>query len=146
MTHEQHDLPSRLKMHLERLASEDASSARIAEDAATTWRKVHATLAPILGTRGVSALFGRTLHLTRAAHPFLADLHEGAPQPGEYGGLRAALSKQSSEAALAAHGVLLHTFFDLLTSLIGGVLVERFFARFEDRAAGGEPLDGASPS
>lgn len=110
---------------LAHLAAEGANAERIAGLAVSTWRDIHAALSPIIGRQGVSALYGRSLHLTHAAHPCLTVVHESALRPGEFDGLQTALSGQAGPTAAAAHDALLQTFHDLLIRLIGGSLTER---------------------
>jgi hypothetical protein len=107
------------------LANEGADAARIADLSVATWREVDAALSPIIGQRGVAALYKRSLYLTRAEHPCLATPYEGDGLLGEFAGLQTALSRQSSSSAAAANGALLQTFHDLLARLIGAALTDQ---------------------
>ena len=98
---------------------EETESRRIAASAIATWHDIDTALGPIIGQRGVSGLYKRCLNLTRADYPWLAAVEEAFPEPGEFDGLQRALSQQTSSVAAAASSALLHTFYNLLTNLIG---------------------------
>ncbi|MHB8745950.1 MAG: hypothetical protein ACYC7I_05380 [Gammaproteobacteria bacterium] len=115
----------RFRSVLEQLVAEGAVAARIADTTVSMWRDIDAVLSPIIGQRGVLALYKRSLYLARANHPGLAAVHESALQAGEFAALQTALLHQTSSNAAAASGALLQTFFDLLTNLFGKSLTER---------------------
>ena len=113
---------SGIPMHSE---SSSPEATLIALAAFSTWTRIDDALAPIIGKRGVSGLYKRSLSLTRAAHPALAVVFDGALQPGDYTTLQSALAHESSHVAIAASEALLQTFSDLLSKLIGQSLTER---------------------
>jgi hypothetical protein len=127
------------------LVTAGADAVRIADTAVASWRDIDAALAPIIGQRGVAALFKRSLYLTRAEHPWLSAVYEGALPPGEYAPLHAALSKQAGAQAAVAQGALLQTFHDLLGNLIGAPLTERLLRPVWDRLSSGDAAQGTSP-
>jgi hypothetical protein len=92
--------------------------ARVVQDLA-------AVLTPILGVRGVAALYQRTLHLTRARHAWLAEPLEVAQPAIDLVALQAAFVRRDRDEAAAAATALLQSFHDLLASLIGLPLCER---------------------
>ena len=92
--------------------------ARVVQDIA-------AVLTPILGPRGVAALYQRTLHVTRARHAWLAEPLEVAQPSIDLVALQAAFVRRDRVEAAAAATALLQTFHDLLASLIGLPLCER---------------------
>lgn len=104
----------------------DASA--VAEATLSTWRQVAARLAPVIGARGVDALFNRSLHLTSSAFPWLkiSGDHggggDGAPLLASLQSLLA--GRETDDAAEACHSLLV-TFVVLLTTLIGESLTER---------------------
>ncbi len=132
---------------LAQLAAEGADAKRIADLSVSTWRDVDAALSPIIGQRGVAALYKRSLYLTRAEHPCLATVYDGELGPGEFDGLHAALSRQTSSEAAAANGALLQVFHDLLARLIGAALTDQLLRSASDhpssekRAVGNPALD-----
>jgi hypothetical protein len=91
----------------------------------SVWRDIDAALAPIIGHRGVAALFGRSLHLTRVDFPWLAAPSENSADRLDFAWLQSALSQQTSDNVVALSGALLQKFAELLTHLIGASLTER---------------------
>jgi hypothetical protein len=100
-------------------------AAQIAALSALTWREIHAILSPVIGPGGVAALYQRSLHVTRSAHPCLGTVREDALLLAEFAALEGVLSQQTSAEAAAANGALLKAFCDLLATLIGVSLTER---------------------
>ena len=135
------------RLPLAQLAQEGASAERIASLAISVWRDIDAALCPIVGWQGFAALYKRSLHLTRAAHPWLAAMQDSASQPGRFDALQAALSQQAPPVAVAAHDALLQTFNDLLVRLIGATLTARLLrcAAHADDAAHGPRAQDAPP-
>lgn len=119
--------------------SEDASSAQIVTAVGELWLELDAALSPIVGPRGVAALWQRGLQVAAADHPWLA-----AGQPDRLGALDqpllyAVLAQRDSDEAAAAVTCLLQAFHALLASLIGLSLTERLL-----RTVWGPPLDAPS--
>lgn len=125
---------------LAHLAAEGAGVPRIAETALMTWRQIDVTLSPILGQRGVAALYKRSLYLTRTDHPWLAEVYEGALPLGEFTSLHTAMSQQTSIVAADGNDALLKTFCDLLADLIGGTLTERLLRSVWDKLSSGDAV------
>jgi hypothetical protein len=86
---------------------------------------IAAVLTPILGSRGVAALYQRTLHVTRSSHAWVAGPQEIAQHIIDLVALQAAFARQDRDEAAAAATALLHAFHDLLASLIGEPLCQR---------------------
>ena len=122
--------------------AEDA--AHVADVAASTWREINAVLSPLIGPGGVTALYQRSLYMTRAAYPCLAAVHEVALPAGEFSGLQLVLSRQTSAYIVAANGALLLTFCDLLASLIGSSLTERLLRSVRNLSSGGTGQDSSA--
>lgn len=80
---------------------------------------------PIIGQRGVAALYHRSLKLTARSHPWLAVVPAGPLADADLAALKAAFTRQSAEAAVAGGDVLFETFRELLASLVGDPLTER---------------------
>ncbi|MDR3673242.1 MAG: hypothetical protein P4L36_20520 [Holophaga sp.] len=107
------------------------------EAAIGLWRRVAACLAPVLGRRGVDALFSRALHVAARFCPWLAMEGEAA---APLAGFRARLEACDPAAAQEASLTLLTTFTDLLETLIGSSLTDRLLAPVWALAApGSEP-------
>ena len=86
---------------------------------------ITAVLAPIIGRGGVDALFKRSLYLASKSHPWLAQASKGVLTAVEPAGLKTVFAGQSSADAAAGGGLLLQSFHDLLSRLIGSSLTER---------------------
>ena len=122
--------------------AEGADAAQIADLSVSTWRAVDAALSPVIGQRGVAALYKRSLYLIRADHPCLSAVYEGELGPGEFAGLHTALSGQSSSDAAAANGALLRAFHDLLAHLIGASLTGQLLRSVLHHSAFDNPSSG----
>ena len=102
-----------------------ASASQIANAVFELWQEIDDALTPIIGPRGVAALYYRSLHLTSAPHPWLAGKHDIVQIGVNPTALKSILAQQGSAAAAAAGSAFLQTFHDLLASLIGPSLTER---------------------
>ena len=105
--------------------SDGASSRHVAEMVGSAFRGIDQVLAPIIGQRGVAALYKRSVHLASQSHPWLPRSREGVHPAMDVTALTTGLSQQTAAAAAAAGGQLLQTFCGLLTSLIGPSLTDR---------------------
>ena len=112
-------------------------SAAIAAAAVSTWGEIAAALSTIIGHGGVVALYQRSLHLTRADYPWLSAADESELRVNGFAALGTALAQQTSLDAAAAQAALMHTFRDLLLSLIGSSLTERLLGSVWDPPSGG---------
>ena len=117
--------PQRIEAALARQLAEGLQAEVIADTACELWRRIDASLSPIVGRHGVAALMKRSLHLTRTAHPLLAAAANADARPGDFRALREVLAGQAGAEAAALNAALLSTFYDLLSSLIGATLTER---------------------
>jgi hypothetical protein len=102
-----------------------ADSEHVAGTIATTCRAIDEALAPIIGRRGVAALYRRSVHLASQTYPWLAAAQAEVPTAMDVAPLTTALTGQNSKDASAAGALLLQTFYGLLTTLVGPSLTER---------------------
>lgn len=102
-----------------------ADSRQIAELVVTSCQAIDGALAPIIGQRGVAALYKRSLHLAGRTHVWLASAQQGVPSAMDLAALASLLAQRSSAEAATAGGLLLQTFHDLLTTLVGPSLTEQ---------------------
>ena len=130
---------------LERLAAQGANTTRIADAVVSTWQAIDAALAPVIGGKGVAALYGRSLHLVRAAHPWLAAAHQGPHTQMDLGLLGVALAQQDSGTAAAGAGDHLQSLHQLLGSLIGASLTGQLLGPAWDDAFDGIAGQDISP-
>lgn len=100
----------------------------VAELAHSTWRHIDEALAPVIGARGVIALYKRSLRLAQAEYPWLTDVHDATHLPSEFFALRSALLQQSEDKAVAASAALQQIFYGLLSSFIGNSLTRELLA------------------
>jgi hypothetical protein len=121
---------------LTQLAADGADVQRIADSAVVVWQELDAALSPIIGRRGVAALFKRSVLLTAPAHPSLVAAHWDVETGGDFESLRASLKQQSVAHAIATNGALLRQFVDLLIALIGESLTSRLLQSAIDHPPG----------
>jgi hypothetical protein len=117
----------------------DANAAQIADAVVAVWQEIDAALAPIVGQRGVAALYRRSLYLTRAAHPWLAGMHEGVETDMALAALKSVFRQQSSANAASGGSALFQTSHELLASLIGPSLTERLLRSVWANASSSPP-------
>ena len=135
----------RLAATLERLAAQGANTTQIADAVVSTWQAVDAALAPVIGGKGVAALYGRSLYLVRERHPWLAAAHDGAASPMDLGVLAAALARQDGSTAASAAGDQLESLYELLRSLIGPSLTGQLLRSAWDNPFGGRAAQDRTP-
>lgn len=115
----------RIAAFLEGEVSAGASSDAVAAIVATAFRSIDQALAPIVGQRGMAALYKRSVHLSRPKYAWLPIAQEGVDAAMDVEALTAALATRTSVDAAAAGTELLASFRALLTTLIGESLTER---------------------
>ncbi len=108
------------------------------------WLEIDTALRPIIGQGGVAALYKRSLHLTTPAYPWLASTHEGVQAPMDLAALKAIFAQQSNASAAAGSRALLHTFNELLASLVGPSLTERLLRSVWANSFSGQPAQDTS--
>ena len=111
----------------------------------STWQDIDAVLSPVIGQRGVAMLYKRSLYLIGPVHPWLAGMHEGVQATIDLEALKSAFAQQSSANAAAAGGAFLHTFYELLTSLVGPSLTERLLRPVWAHFSSGPPAPDTLP-
>lgn len=134
-----------MRASLAPLARAGASAEHIGNAARSMWRDIDAALSPIIGQRGVAALYKRSLYLARADHPCLVAVYDAASTRDEFAALQASLSEQESPDAAFANDALLQTFCSLLITLIGASLTERLLQTVWDGHTSGDAAKGTSP-
>lgn len=103
----------------------DADIARIAQALVITLQAMDTALTPIIGHQGVTALYRRSIHLCASNHPRLASTYDSVQSTLDLIALKSVLVEQSETDALFFGEVLLTTFYELLTTLIGPSLTAR---------------------
>ena len=110
---------------LERAVSRGASSQEVAEVVARAFQGIGRMLEPIIGRRGMAALYRRSVHLAGPICAQISAASEVGSMAMDLAVLEAELAKQTAADAATAGTALLHVFYVLLTSLIGPSLTER---------------------
>lgn len=129
-----------IQSSLSKCAAAGSDTVSIVTKLVSIWRDIDAALAPIIGHRGVAALFGRTFHLTRADYPWLSAPHEGDAEKIDFASLQSTLSQQTSANVVAVNDALLHKFAELLSNLIGVSLTERLLRPVADIHSTGDAV------
>ena len=119
------------------LAVGGGDSSEVAAAATAMWQSIHADLSKIIGPKGMCALYQRSLYLEHANFPWLDALQDTALHPGQFDGLREALSQQPVAVGVAANRALLETFCGLLSHLIGESLAARLLGAVWTNTASG---------
>ena len=123
---------------------ESARPMLIAHTIVSTWREIDAALRPVIGQRGVAALYRRALYLTAAEHGWLSDVDAGVPATMDLDALRTRVASRTSADAVAGSVALLKAFTVLMGSLVGDALTERLLAPVTGRPQGGTPAEETS--
>ena len=124
--------------------ADDASAEQIAAAIVVLWQEIDQSLHPIIGHRGVAALYNRSLHLTAADYPWLAVGHQGTSAAVDPSALKAALEQQAAAEAAAGGLALFQSFHGLLASLVGASLTDRLLRSVWARSAGASPAQDTS--
>ncbi len=130
---------------LGRRAGKSAGAAKIADAIGSIWQEIDSALSPIIGQRGVAALYKRSFFLTAPAFPWLGGLDDGGQAAMDLSALKAVLARQSSTDAASGGGALLQTFCELLTTLIGPSLTERLLRSVWANSLSGPPAQDITP-
>jgi len=123
----------------------NADIASVAEAITSILRDMDAVLTPILGQQGVAALYRRSLHLCAANHPRLAGTYDSVQASLDLTALKSVLVEQSAADALFFGEVLLSTFYQLLTTLIGPSLTARLLRGVWEPSLSDTPSQETSP-
>jgi len=121
-----------------------ASAEQLADTIAAIWLEIDQALNPIIGRRGVAALYNRSLKLTAPAYPWLTEGHQHLLASVDVTALRAALVQQATAEAAAGGSALFHTFHDLLASLVGASLTNQLLGSVWALPAGARPAQDTS--
>ena len=106
-------------------AGPNADTAKTAQAIVSTLQDMDTALTPIIGQKGVAALYRRSLHLCASTHPSLAGTCDKMQAGMDLTALPPVLVEQSEADALFFGEVFLTTFYELLTTLIGPSLTAR---------------------
>ncbi|WP_282480071.1 hypothetical protein [Pseudomonas sp. UYIF39] len=124
----------------------NADIATVAQAIASILQDMDAALTPIIGQQGVVALYRRSLHLCASRHPRLAGTYDSVQAASlDLTALKSVLVEQSEADALFFGDVLLTTFYELLTTLIGPSLTARLLRGVWEPSLSDTPSQENSP-
>lgn len=103
----------------------------IASNAAALWQRIDTILSPVLGRRGVAALYERSITAISAEYPVFEQV-SFEHVPTDFTFIEQVLTQLEPARAIAVHTVLVHTFHNLLTELIGTPLAEQILGMDSD--------------
>ena len=121
-----------------------ADAEQVADAIVTIWLEIEQALHPIIGRRGIAALYNRSLHLTAVAYPWLAIDQPAVSAAIDPSGQRSALVQQTAADAAAGGSALFLTFHELLASLVGAPLTDRLLHSVWTHSSPGSPAQDTS--
>lgn len=123
----------------------NADIATTAQAITSILQNMDTALTPIIGQQGVAALYRRSLHLCAANHLRLAGTYDSVQASLDLTALKSVLVEQSEADALFFGEVLLTTFYELLTTLIGPSLTARLLRGVWEPSLSDTPSQENSP-
>lgn len=130
---------------LRRIAAEGAGDDAVVARAVELLAGVSRALVPIIGQRGMAALYERALHLAAVEHPWLGPARGVDGEPPDFSPLAGAAAGHSLDDAIAAFTFLFATFDRLLVTLIGAPLSERLLQPVWDVPSAGPTRQDPAP-
>ncbi|MCR6700302.1 MAG: hypothetical protein NVV68_03650 [Dokdonella sp.] len=124
---------------LTQLKKDSADAVRVAVVVVEKMQAIHAALAPVIGDRGVSALYRRSLFLMGREAAWAQSLYAQGEIAGDYTSLRSAISGQTDAEALSSAEAIFSNIFDVLVDLIGTALTERLLQPIYHTPPAGTP-------
>ena len=141
---QQQDSPG-LRLNLERFRASGADVLHVANAVVASWEEIQHAIAPVVGARGVAALYERSLHLTRAQHPWMVAVPETSKLEMDLPALKTLLLQQDCATAAAGGMAHLQKFYEVLTSLIGPSLTDGLLRFIWEKSTNGPAaLDNTS--
>ena len=134
---------SRIAAPLAHRLGNNASPEQVAEAIVAVWGEIDQALKPILGQRGVIALYKRSRFLCALQYPCLADIDISVRPDMRLSELKPLLA-QHHDLASAAGNTFFQIFHELLTSLVGASLTERLLRPVWENSLSGPPAQDTS--
>jgi hypothetical protein len=119
---------------------QDADSQGLADCVLEVWTEVEDALHPIIGRRGVGALYNRSLKVTTASYPWLGGADQNLLTDRDPARLRTALAAQTAPEAAAGALALFRAFRELLASLVGASLTDSLLQPVWAPSSGAPPV------
>lgn len=117
----------------------DDGAQMVADAAVARWESMVDALMPVLGKRGVAALYRRTLDVAGRTHPCLLLARETADHV-RFEQLHQVLLAQPANQAAMATDASIQTFHELLNSLIGIALTQKLLGSLWSPTFSGSPV------
>jgi len=130
---------------LRRLADHGGGVDAITGHTVALWTRTARALVPVIGQRGMSALYARAVHLAAVQHPWLAQAVGADDVAADFSPLAKAAAEQPPDAAIAAITALFETFDRLLVTLIGASLTQRLLQPIRDVPSAGATRQDPAP-
>lgn len=110
----------------------------------TMLQEANASLVPIIGSKGVAALYRRSLHLCTSLYPQMEDAYIRLADPLVLVDLKSILIQQNENDVISFGKELLKALYTLLTTLIGPSLSGRLLLDVWDNNWSAPPVQGTS--
>lgn len=135
----------RIAAALVRRAGPSADASQLADAAVALWRDIDTVLTPVIGTRGLAALQGRSLHLASYEFGWLKELQDHRVRTEiEYDLPQRIFMAQPMPESQAAASATFLCFHDLLASMVGPSLTARLLDAIWDNPIGGQAAQDVS--
>jgi hypothetical protein len=121
-----------------------ANASDVAALVVVLWREVDAALRPIIGQRGVVALFNRSVQLAAAEQIWLLSVRQEPNTELQFSAIADVFAGQDAAVAVSGGDALLLAFHQLLGSLIGASLAERLLRPAFNPAHSSTPTQDSS--
>jgi hypothetical protein len=121
----------------------DLDATRVADSVVSVLRGIEDALTPIIGVRGVAALYARTLFLVSQDFTWLSITPPSVNDPMDLQLLHARVAVQSPADSVASSRAIIDTFHGLLDSMIGSALTERLLRAVLDSPSSGDAAQDA---
>ena len=113
---------------LVRRSGAPVTSEALAQSTMDTWAHMAERLEPVIGARGVDALFSRSLHLVGKNHKWLDTSGVKGNDAVSLASIKRSFQGSETSTGMDAACALLATFTELLANLIGESLTTRLLA------------------
>lgn len=130
-----------LMLRLDHVADID----HVADAIITMLRDTDASLVPIIGPKGVAALYRRSIQLCTSLHPTLESTYLPLPDTLDLERLKSMLIQQNQDDVVFFGEELLKALYELLSTLIGSSLSARLLLDVWDNDLSAPPSQETSP-
>lgn len=123
-----------------------ATATEVADSVVTTWQEIQSVLSPVIGVRGVTVLYERSLRLAAASVPWLAGVPRCSQTEMDLAALRAALLERGIADAAQVGNALFLACQGLLAGLLGATLADRLLGAVWTGSSDSPPGSSAQAS